>query len=217
MSADDPGAVERAAERYLAAGRFAHGFARGKMAGDPAYARVLSLLQPQGTLLDVGCGAGHLLALAKETVPSLALWGVDHDAERVTRGRAALGEDAELHVGDAREHELPAATVIAVLDVLHYMRPDEQDRLLARLVDSLAPGGTLLVRDGEAGAGWRSTVTALSERFAVGTGRHKGDGVWFRPRQEMVRVLEDLGLEVEAEACSDGTPFANVLYIGRRA
>ena len=56
----------------------------------------------------------------------------------------------------------PNGTVIAVLDVLHYMPPEEQDATLNRLVDALAPGGTLLIRDGESGAGWRSTVTSLS-------------------------------------------------------
>ena len=52
--------IERAANRYLPAGRFAHGFAKGKMNGDPAYARVLELLTPEGTLVDVGCGEAVL-------------------------------------------------------------------------------------------------------------------------------------------------------------
>jgi len=205
--------TERAANRYLPAGRFAHGFAKGKMNGDPAYARVLELLTSEGTLVDVGCGEGHLLALAHETHPGLRLWGIDHDEARIATGRAALGEDAALHVGDARGADLPDATVIAVLDVLHYMPLEEQDATLTRLVDALVPGGTLLIRDGESGAGWRSAVTSLSERFAVGTGRHKGEGVWFRSRHEMLAALTDRGLLAEAEGCSDGTPFANVLYI----
>ncbi len=208
--------LQRAADRYLAAGRFAHGFARGKMAGDPAYQRVLELIGGEGTLVDVGCGEGHLLALAREAAPGLRLWGVDHDEQRIEVGRTALGELAELHVGDVREHELPSAKVIAVLDVLHYMVPRQQDEVLARLAQALEPGGVLLVRDGEALAGWRSAVTTLSEQLAVGLGRHKGDGVWFRAREDMLGVLHDLGLEAEAETCSEGTPFANVLYIGSR-
>ena len=207
--------LQRAADRYLAAGRFAHGFARGKMAGDPAYQRVLALVGEHGTLVDIGCGEGHLLALAYEAAPGLRLWGVDHDEARLAVGRAALGELADLHVGDVRDCELPSARVIAVLDVLHYMVPPEQDAVLARLARALEPGGVLLIRDGEALAGWRSTVTSVSERLAVGLGRHKGDGVWFRGREELLGVLHDLGLECEAETCSEGTPFANVLYIGR--
>jgi len=207
--------VERASRRYLAAGRFAHGFARGKMAGDPAYARVLEILGKEGTLVDVGCGEGHLLALAHEHAPELRLWGLDHDAKRIGTARLALGDLAELHVGDVRTQDLPHASVIAALDLLHYMPLAEQDQILARLVGSLEPGGVLLVRDGEAEAGWRSRLTTLSERVAVRMGRHKGEGVWLRPRDEMVASLRGLGLRVDAETCSEGTPFANVLYIGR--
>ena len=163
----------------------------------------------------MGCGEGHLLALAHEHAPELSLWGLDHDAKRIGTARLALGDLAELHVGDVRSSELPPARVVAALDLLHYIPRPEQDPVLARLAGCLEPGGVLLLRDGEAEAGWRSGLTKLSERVAVLTGRHKGEGVWLRSREQMVASLRALGLQVEAETCSEGTPFANVLYIGR--
>lgn len=208
--------VDDAVARYTPQGKFVEGFAKGKMNGDPAYRATLAYLEPGMTLVDVGCAEGYLLALAAETIGDLTLVGFDHDTRRLGIATAALdGLDVTLYAGDAREADLPEADAIALLDVLHYQTPDEQDAILARLAAKLRPGGVLLVRDGRSDGGWRSTVTAMSERVAMALGRHKGDGVYFRPQAEMAAALESLGLEVSIDPCSENTPFANVLFVGR--
>lgn len=204
-----------AAERYARVGRVARGIARGKMRGDPVYAEVLPLLEGRRTLLDVGCGEGYLLALAAAEHPGLEVIGVDHDPRRLQTARTALFDLAPTLIeGDVREVDLPAADVVTCLDVLHYQPPDDQDAILARLAQALRPGGVLVVREAVADAGWRSRMTVLSERTTLFLGRHRGQGVWLRPRQDLVAVLEGLGLEVKARSCSEGTPFANWLFLG---
>jgi SAM-dependent methyltransferase len=168
--------------------------------------------------LDVGCGEGYLLALVRAARSELTLVGIDHDERRVDLARRALdGEPSvELHVGDLRTHELPQADMITCLDVLHYLPPAEQDRALALMVATLADGGLLLLRDGQADDGLRSTLLRWSEQVAVALGRHRGDGVFFRPAHALRGALEDLGLEVEVAPCREGTPFANLLFVARR-
>ncbi len=211
-------AVDQAAERYRAAGRVAHGFARGKMRGDPAYATVLELLPERGLLLDVGCGEGYLLALARAQRPSLQLVGLDHDERRVAVARQALADEPDLRllVGDLRGSELPRADMITCLDVLHYMPPAQQDAALARMAEILAPGGSLLVRDGQADDGLRSAALRLSETLAVALGRHRGDGVFFRPAGALRAAMQALDLEVQVAPCREGTPFANLLFVARK-
>jgi SAM-dependent methyltransferase len=213
--------LDAAVARYTPQGKFVEGFAKGKMSGDPAYRAVLQYLEPGQTLLDVGCAEGYLLALAAENIGELVLVGFDHDARRLDIAQKALSDlDVRLYEGDARDTDLsdvPAPSVITLLDVLHYQTPSEQDAILARLAGVLAPGGVLLVRDGRSDGGWRSTVTAWSEKVAMALGRHKGDGVYFRPQDEMRAALEGLGLEVSVDPCSENTPFANVLFAARKA
>ncbi len=210
--------LDQAVARYAPMGKMEEGFARGKMRGDPAYAAVLERVPDGVRLLDVGCGEGYLLALVHANRAGVELFGFDHDPRRLRKARSALGEVAELWEGDVRGTEIPDNLgVIAILDVLHYHPPAQQDAIVERLAEHLAPGGLLLVRDGRSDGGWRSAVIGLAEHLAVAVGRHKGDGVYFRPQDATRKALERAGLVVEVEPCGANTPFANVLFIGRRA
>lgn len=210
--------VQAAAARYRRVGRMAEGWARGKLSRDPAFEAVLAHLPEEGRLVDVGCGEGYLLALAREARPRLELFGFDHDGRRVAQGLAALqGEERlSLRVADARSVDLPQAHCIACLDVLHYLPPAEQDQVVARMARALVPGGLLLVRDGVEGSGLRSALTRLSEQLLVGLGRHLGDGVFFRANGALHDTMSKAGLVVRVQSCAQGTPFANVLLVGER-
>ncbi len=210
--------IEQVADRYRVGGRTAHGFARGKLSRDPAYAAVIERLPESGVVLDVGCGEGYLLALIRAVAPALELVGIDHDERRVELARVALqGEPRlELRVGDLRELALPTAALITCLDVLHYMPPDQQDDAIARMAAQLAPGGLLIVRDGQADGGLRTAVLRAFETVAVAIGRHRGDGVFFRPAEQLRGAIEASGLSVSVAPCHDGTPFANLIFVAQK-
>ena len=58
---------------------------------------------------------------------------------------------------------------IVLFDVLHYLAPNEQARLLQRLIPCVAPGGLLVIRDCPRDGNARFWVTYLAERFAQAT------------------------------------------------
>ena len=209
--------AKQVAKRYRIAGRFAEGMAKGKLTADPAYREVLSLLGDEGTLVDIGCGEGLLLAYTRALKPRITLVGLDIDTRRLDLARAVLVDESNIEIleGDIRTAPIPDADVITVLDVLHYLPVEMQDDALSRLAGALKPGGTLLIRDADASQGLRSTITEISERVAVVIGRHKGIGVYMRPADDTCAVLRSAGLSVEVKPCSEGTPFANVLIVAR--
>src|SRR3954452_3694861 len=93
---------DAATRPYLAAGKHAWLFARGKLRYDPVYFSLLrrGLLAPHGSLLGVRCAQGMLLSLLRAakhqpdawpddwpSPPKLVLRGIDLSAKRMRTAR----------------------------------------------------------------------------------------------------------------------------------
>jgi uncharacterized protein (DUF2062 family)/protein-L-isoaspartate O-methyltransferase len=226
----------RASDRYLGTSITAWEFARGKLRRDPIYRAAVfdGLLErtegpsrSDDTLVDVGCGQGLMLALLAEVRRAVRTgdWPDTAGTPRVDRmvgvemrprvarlARVALGQDAEIVTGDARDVALPRGDVVLLFDVLHLMAAAEQERLLSSLAASLAPGGVMLIREADRAAGWRFTAVRVGNRLkALAVGRWRQQ-FHFRSTAEWLACLSRLGLRADVRPMGGGTPFGNVLF-----
>jgi uncharacterized protein (DUF2062 family) len=232
--ADDPQfklLADSAADRYVSTSITAWEFARGKLKGDPLYRTVLAggVLPSGGTLVDVGCGQGLMLALLAEAAaaqragtwpaswpPSPAfdlLIGIETRPKIAALASRALGNAATMVVADARDSMPKASHAVLCFDVLHMIPHADQERLLAGAVASLDPGGVILVREPDAAAGWRFTAVRLGNTLkALVTGNWR-QRFAFRTVTDWTTCFEKLGLRVQARGAGEGTPFGNVLFV----
>jgi len=217
-----------AAQRYRPCGITAWQFARGKLLGDPVYRAVLDgpWLKRGGTVIDLGCGQGLMLALiAEERAAGKAdvggrggrLVGVELRPKVAGIARRALGDAAEIMAADARAEALPVARTVLVFDVLHMMPATDQETLLRGLVAALEPGGTLLLREADAGAGWRFQAVNFANRMKALAFGYSSKGFCFRTASGWKTLLESHGLSVQVWPMGRGTPYANVLLAGTKA
>ena len=229
--------VRRASDRYVNMSITAWEFARGKLRNDPVYRAAVyeGLLTPRrsGTtadrstvLLDVGCGQGLMLALLAEARRDVRVgsWagppppvfeemiGIETRPRVAAFARAALQDEAEVVTFDARERDLPSADVILLFDVLHLMNAADQERLLRAVKAALRPGGVIVIRDAEAGAGWKFGVVRAGNRIkALAVGEWK-QTFHFRPASEWMALFDRLGFSADVRQMGQGTPFGNVLF-----
>jgi uncharacterized protein (DUF2062 family)/2-polyprenyl-3-methyl-5-hydroxy-6-metoxy-1,4-benzoquinol methylase len=225
--------IEETAYRYLGSGMFDWEFVRGKLRHDPVYLQVLQqgLLPSEGRLLDLGCGRGILLSLLLTArtrfdrglhpqgwppPPVLDLHGIETGFKPAQAARAALGDQARIDVLDLRDSELPPSRVVLLLDVLHYLPAEVQEDLLKKIANALEPGGLLLIRDADAGAGWRFTATRIQERICALARRHWKQRFHYRSATEWSRLLEEIGFTVDLQPMGMGTPYGNILLTGTR-
>lgn len=202
-----------ASEPYRAAGRFAWHFARGKLGRDPVFRAIADRgWIPRGArVLDIGCGRGLVGSLLRACEAGASYRGIELTRADVAVARRALG-DGEVAQADMRTAALPVADVIVMLDVLHYVDRADQDALLARVVEALAPGGRLLLRIADANARG-STLGRGVDRLVA---RLRGYRVAPRSGRSLGNWKHDLwklGFKVVAHPMSQGTPFANVLLV----
>lgn len=225
--------LDAAARPYLGADASAWWFARGKLRFDPVFFALLQrgYLPDRGTLLDLGCGQGLLLALlvaardqfrrgqwSPDRPPplNLTLQGIELDPNRASMAQRALVNQAQVTRHDIRDAAFTPCSAIVLLDVLLYLEERDQLRVLEKAVAALEPGGLLLLREADAGAGFAFLVTRWCERLLeVGRG-HLRNRLHYRSALEWAGLLEELGFTVSAEPMSAGTPFANVLFTARK-
>ena len=225
---------EAATRPYIGVSRYAWHFARGKLRHDPVFFSLLrrGLLPDRGSLLDLGCGQGLLLSLlkaAKEQYPTgvwprdwpvpplnLGLRGIELRADRVQAARRALGDSVQVVLRDLRDFDFPPCSVIVMLDVLLYLAAEEQRRLLDKAAAALEAGGMLLMREADAGAGFAFQVTEWSEQIAGVLRGEFGQRLHYRSAVQWLAELVGREFSVSAEPMSEGTPFANVLFIARK-
>lgn len=220
---------EVVAERYLGAGVLHWEFVRGKLRYDPVYRALLTthLLPRAGHLVDLGCGRGILLALLcavedeaepGEEPPPMELTGFDLKTSYLAAARIGLQTRARIRRADLADPDFtpPDADTAVLLDVLHYLPAAAQERLVAATADALAPGGVLIVREADADAGWRFRATAAAERLAALARGRVRQRFHYRGRAAWAALLAAAGLETEGRDMSQGTPYGNVLLVGRK-
>jgi SAM-dependent methyltransferase len=225
--------VDAASAPYRAAGRFAWLFARGKLRNDPAFATILArgLLTESKRVLDLGCGQGLLASwlLAAHAAHRAGHWprdwppppaaaqltGIEINPREVARARAALGDAARIVQGDIRHVDYGSVDAIVILDVLHFTDYAAQQTVLKRARTALAPHGVLLLRVGDAEGGVGFALGKLVDRSVALVRRHRLPRLTCRPASEWRALLAQLGFLTEALPMSAGTPFANVLLVGR--
>lgn len=135
------------------------------------------------TVLDVGCGTGNLTAALLRRWPRCTVHGIDSAEPYVTRAREALGEKAELRVGDARTLPWPDRSHDAVLAllVLHFL-PDA-DAAIREMRRIAKPGATV------AAAVWDSRGGFVAQRMFYDTAAALDQGAIEARARHLTRPL----------------------------
>lgn len=212
-------------KRRIAAGylpsRYHYWYSLSKLATDPLYESVLTVIDgTRQPLLDVGCGIGLLLHALRAGGQSLAYVGVDSDAEKIDiarRSAARNGIDAaEFHVCDLANHVPDHRGSVALLDVLQYLDPHTQERVLDGVARSIAKDGVLVMRGGLDDGSWRASVTRAGDRFGHAIRWMKTPFRAQPKRDEVASLLARHGLDAQFRPAWGNTPFNNWMVVARR-
>jgi trans-aconitate 2-methyltransferase len=108
------------------------------------------VLRGDERVLDAGCGTGRVTAALVERLPRGEVVAVDGSPAMVEQARARLGDGVDVHVADLLELELDRP-FDAILSTATFHWIADHDRLFARLLGALVPGGRLIAQCGGAG------------------------------------------------------------------
>ena len=190
-----------------------------KLRADPIYLTAFDLFRNSDQpLVDIGCGVGLLAFYLRERNFLAPISGFDRDGRKIERANTvAQGacRDVEFIKQDVCE-PLGQTGNIVLFDVLHYLRPDEQSRLLERLASRLAPGELVVIRDCPRDGNTRFWLTSWAERFAQATTWNIKVPLHFPPRERILGAFGEDQFSRTVRPLWGNMPFNNQLFIFRR-
>ncbi|PSN13771.1 SAM-dependent methyltransferase [filamentous cyanobacterium CCP5] len=170
---------------------------------------LVDLLQPQPgeTIVDLGCGTGHLTAAIAAAGASVT--GIDADAAMIDQARQTYPE-IPFQVANARDLAVPEP-VNAVFSnaTLHWIARADQPLVARRIYKALRPNGRLVVEFGGRG-NVQSILDAIHiVRRQLGCGVPSAEPWYFPSLGEYATLLEQVGFEVQLGLLGDRpTPLA---------
>ena len=199
-------------------------YSRAKLLTDPLYRAIWEQLRPVPpmTLIDLGCGLGLNGLYLRQRGWTGGYLGIDFDQRKIDLGQRLVergGADRDhfnLRVGDLRQYEPDSCGHVALLDVLQYFTPGQQQQLVRRVAAAVAPGGLLLIRATLSRPGLRFRINQACDWFARGVNWMRSQPVHYASGDELTEWLGACGLQGEFRPLWGRTPFCNWLGVFSR-
>ena len=207
----------RIADRYMPS-QYHYWYSLSKLTLDPLYEDVRTLLEDNGApVLDVGCGIGLMLHCLRASGIHSAYRGIDIDAAKIAIARSTLQHaelgDVRFDVSDLNGDFPRHLGSVVLLDVLQYLEPAAQNRLILASVRCLTPDSKLIIRGGLDDGSLRAALTRLTDRLGH-TMRWMRSSFKAQPQPAQLRsLLNQQGLTVEFRKPAAHLPFNNWLIV----
>lgn len=155
--------------QYIYKGPVLEWYMRIKTKMERNYEDFHRMLPEKGDIMDIGCGYGFMSYMLHFVAPERNILGVDHDEEKIAVAQHCYirNEQVQFRAADITTFDIPEKDAFVMLDVLHYLQPEQQASLIRRCMDKLRPGGIIIVRDGDAAMEKKHRGTKLTELFST--------------------------------------------------
>ncbi len=160
---------EKLIYNYLYKGPVLEWYMRIKTRLEKNYKPFNELVPKQGKILDMGCGYGFMPYMLSFTSKDRIITGVDYDEEKIETASHCFSKTANVNFvhADALSFNFEKYDAIIMADMLHYLQPEEQLRVINKCIESLNPGGTIIIRDGDRDKEEQHKKTRLTELFST--------------------------------------------------
>ena len=181
---------------------------------------VVRALPASGRLLDVGCGHGLVANEAVLRNPGLRVLGIDISEAKIDAAKQSVGTRTNIEFRLAPLEDIPETgfDAVSVIDVLYLVPAKTWDAFLARCLDKLVAGGTLVVKEIGTTPRWKFERLRLQEIMSTRVLRiTKGDAMHFEAGEALKQRLVHAGFEgVSVEPLDAGYTSPHVLLTARK-
>jgi 1-acyl-sn-glycerol-3-phosphate acyltransferase len=193
---------EQLISNYLFKGPVLQWYLKVKLKIERDYEVFHEVIPMKNKILDIGCGYGFLSYMLSFTSRDRTITGIDYDENKISIAKHGFLKNPQLHFvcSDALKYEYEDYDTIILSDILHYLKPDEQELLLVNCSKHLLPNGQIIIRDGDISREKRHKTTNLSVWFYtwfLRFNKTSGHGLPFIDRELIPNFVKKYGMEIE--------------------
>ncbi|MCK4749728.1 MAG: 1-acyl-sn-glycerol-3-phosphate acyltransferase, partial [Bacteroidales bacterium] len=140
-------------------------YARLKLKFENNYNFYNEIIPRETSVVDLGCGYGFLSIMLGWTSKDRNIVGIDYDEGKiaVARNIVRYTQHIDFVEGDITAGDIPDGDIYILNDVLHYLKEEQQLRVLEQCMDSISEDGMVILRDADTGLKRRTIYTKFTE------------------------------------------------------
>ncbi|MEO5682595.1 MAG: 1-acyl-sn-glycerol-3-phosphate acyltransferase [Chitinophagaceae bacterium] len=219
--AEQPGYFnEQLRYNYIYKGPVLEWYMRIKVRMEKNYQVFHDILPQSGDILDIGCGYGFMPYMLHFTAPERRITGIDYDEDKIATANHCFSKDDGISFVHADVNTYPFGTydAIVMMDILHYLQPDQQKIVIEKCIRHIKPGGQVVIRDGNKDLEKRQRGTALTEVFSTeitGFNKTSGKGLFFLSGS-MIREIA-AAHNLQCREIDETTYTSNIIFVLKQA
>jgi 1-acyl-sn-glycerol-3-phosphate acyltransferase len=144
--------IRRLRDAFMYKGPVLEWYLRIKLKMEDAYCSFDGFVPLKGKIVDAGCGYGFLSYILSMKSSERKITGIDYDGDKIAdAANCSLKTDrVNFECADITEYDFGNADCFIFCDILHYVEPEDIERIARKVSEKLNPGGSVIIRDADA-------------------------------------------------------------------
>lgn len=179
-----------------------------------------TLLPTELPLIDIGCGVGQLVFYLRECGYVGPIVAVDTEPRKIEAAAKISREHFSNTVFRVMSADDPDVLTpseqgpghIVMLDVLHYLDPTHQQKVLCAMAEAAAPGGWIILRETPRDMSWRFRISMAEERMIKRIRWIEASPSHYPTAEEIAAPFRERGFACEIRPLWGKTPFNSYYF-----
>ena len=158
------------------------------------YKKIDTIAPQSGTIFDIGCGNGGLANYLSLQSSERNVLGIDLSRKRITSAKKSIGKrkNVKFILGDITIVKQPSADSYLIIDVLHHIDFQSQEKLLKFLAKKMNKNSMLIIKEVDPSNKIPFLFGHLIEKTL-----YSKEKIYARSRKDWQRIFRSLDLSVK--------------------